>query len=394
MPDNRILQPLQFETFEKLCRSLFKEKDGDFRFLHQEYCAAVEGFAALGQNSPAISAMPLNHVQLIFYLYNEHRFNCASIKDKTKEELEKDEKYSSLLVATALDKYVTNEHLRYQQQTFSNRYNPEISTISLYLNFILGMLRRYKKNDPSKTLIIDVLVKAFEMCKCIVLLLTHGYETQAFNAWRTLHENECILNILVRYGEPAIKAYLKHMQYAMAFRGGLGSKEKTDACFTEIKEGMKEAGLKSKDMKRYIEYGWLLGIPGISEMPDFRLNFRDGTERVAGLHAYSKAYEMSSEVAHSSPLLIYSRKTYFYLVTMINLYESFFRLEKIFSAIYLPTAAGEEGKKTYAGMRNLYFPQLLTVLSTVRKELSRTQRKKPKSEESPVGEEREDQTSA
>ena len=95
-------------------------------------------------------------------------------------------------------------------------------------------------------------------------------------------------------------------------------------------------------------------------------NFRDGVERCAGLRDYSKVYEMSSEIAHSSPLLIYSRKNYFYLVTLLNLYESFFRLEKIFSSLYLSTA-NENDRNQYLAMRKLYFGELLACYDLLKK---------------------------
>lgn len=349
------------EAFKAVAHALFpKEKEETFDFLYGAYVYAVGGFKTLAENSKALSALPLNHVQLILYLYNEHRFYLLTHKGEIKEEDR--ESYTSYLISLSLDKYVTNEHLAYQNVAFSNRFSPEVSTISLYLNFILGMLGRYKKGEPERTLLVDVTNKAFSMCRCIVLLLNNGYETEAFSTWRTLHENECILTVLVRYGNPAIKSYLKHLTYAMAFRGGLGDKEKTDAAFLEIKEGMREAGLKSKDMKRFIEYGWLLSVPPEERGEEFKFNFRDGVERVAGLHDYAKVYEMSSEIAHSSPLLIYSRKTYFYLIASLNLYESFFRLEKIFSSLYL-SSVSEEEKNRYLSLRKLYYPQLTAVFS-------------------------------
>jgi len=148
------------------------------------------------------------------------------------------------------------------------------------------------------------------------------------------------------------------LKFALAFRGALPTKEETDKTFEEIKAGMRAVDLKSKDMKRYIEYGWLLGIPNVMQIEGFKFNFRDGVERCANLRDYAKVYEMSSEIAHSSPLLIYSRKNYFYLITMLNLYESFFRLEKIFSTIYLSTVP-EADQKQYVAMRKLYFSELL-----------------------------------
>lgn len=302
--------------------------------------------------------MPINPVQLTLYLLNEEQFYLLSNPDKKLEEIEKDEGYEQFLISIVLDKYFTNEHLSYRSGSFANRFIPEISTINLYLNFILGMLSRYKQGDPKETLVVDILQKGFSMAKCIVDLLTNGFETEAFSTWRTLHENECILQVIVKYGQPVIDEYLKHLRYALAFRGALPSKEETDKTFEEIKSGMRAVDLKSKDMKRYIEYGWLLGIPNVMQIEGFKFNFRDGVERCAGLRDYSKVYEMSSEIAHSSPLLIYSRKNYFYLITMLNLYESFFRLEKIFSTIYLSTVP-ENDQKQYVSMRKLYFAELL-----------------------------------
>ena len=72
---------------------------------------------------------------------------------------------------------------------------------------------------------------------------------------------------------------------------------------------------------------------------------------------YRKEYETSSEIAHSSPLLLYSNKSFFYYKTLVNLYESFFRLERAFSSLYLPAAAKEEQQR-YLNMRKLYFSQL------------------------------------
>jgi len=150
------------------------------------------------------------------------------------------------------------------------------------------------------------------------------------------------------------------MNYALAFRGMVNDKDKTDAFFAQIKEEMRSFDLKSKDMKRFIEYGWLLAVPGIDEADPVKLNFRDGLEKIAGLKRYSPIYEMSSEIAHSSPLLIYSRREYFMHLALVNVYESFFRLEKIFSDIYL-RLIGDQEKQRFLLMRNIYYNQLVSL---------------------------------
>lgn len=349
------------EEFEKLLDAVNCPKNIDHGFIYDCFSDALESASSIQEETSLLSKIPLNPVQLALYLLNEHLFFLKIHADKKEEEIIKDPGYETLLLSLSLDKYYTNERLAHKNKNFANRFTPEISTITLYINFVLGMLSRYEQGDPSKTLIVDILRKGFSMAQCIVMLLTNGFETEAFSTWRTLHENECILQVLLRYGKPVIDSYLKHLRYAIAFRGGISSKEETDKIFEEIKGGMRENDLKSKDMKRYIEYGWLLSIDEVKngKIEEFKLNFRDGVERVAGLRRYAKAYEMSSEIAHSSPLLIYSRKNYFYYVTIMNLYESFFRLEKIFGSVYLSSVTEEE-KKRYESLRKLYFGELLS----------------------------------
>jgi len=337
-------------------------------FLYETYKDAVTEVKEGRLMEKSLESFSVNHLQLIAYLVNEHAFYLAAHPDKTEKSLISSEDYETLLLSISLDKYYTNEHLSFKQGNLSSRFAPEISTIALFLNFVLGMLRRYGKGDPKNTLLIDLLNNAFSLAQCILSLLVDGFETEAFSLWRTLHENEAILQTLLKGGAMTIEAYLRHMRYAVAFRGGIKSKEETDAIFLEIKGTMREKGLKSKDMKRFIEYGWLYEFPTVKEgkEPDFRLNFRDGVERLAGLRQYAEAYEMASEIAHSSPLLIYSRKPYYYHAALLSLYESFFRLEKVFSTLYLATVSKEE-KERYHALRNLYFGELAAAYDLVKK---------------------------
>ena len=351
------------EAFKKFLSTLGVPESVDGDLLFNAYSLAYDGAKNLPVNNGKPITFSVNPISLILYLVNEHIFYLSTHDDKKQEDLAKDENYISFLASVSLDKYFTNEHLAYRMGKLTSRFSPYMSTMDLYLNFILGMLSRYKKNDPRQTLIVDVMTKGFQMAKCVGTLLEGGFETEAFATWRTLHENECILSVLVKSGQPAIESYLRHMKYATAFRGGLDSKESTDAVFVEIKSEMKKHDLKSKDMKRFIEYGWLLPL-GSPEGEEIKLNFRDGVEKMAGLSNYAKVYEMSSEIAHSSPLLIYSRKDYIFHVVILNLYESFFRLEKIFTSIYMSTIQEEE-KAHYVKMRQLYYWEIIAAYKQI-----------------------------
>ncbi len=354
------------ESFADFLKVALPSYKGDVDFLYELSEAAFGAIPTLSSQSPVLARFAYSPAKIIFYLVGEHTFYLQTHPDKKEAELKDDPSYASFIVSFALDKYYTNEHLSYSEGSLLSPYMPEVSTLSLYLNFILGTLRGQKKGDPKETLFVDILSKGLSMARCILELLVGGYETEAFSTWRTLHENECILLALVGAGEKAVQSYLRHLQYALAFRGAIKSKEETDKVFLEIKDEMHAHGLKSKDMKRFIEYGWLYDIEGVEATEGFKLNFRDGVERIAGLHSYSKVYEMSSEIAHSSPLLIYSRKSYFLLITLLSLYESFFRLEKIFASLYLATAS-PEAKRRYESLRKAYYGEIVASYEKTKK---------------------------
>ena len=364
------------QRYFELLRSLSVPDYFSYDLLFDFFQECQEGAKDMRDINATVRSFGVNPVTLTLYIVHEHAFHLGLI-GKSEDELKNDEKYHQLICSLALDKYYTNEHLAYHSGSFASRFNPTISNLDLYLNFILGMLNRYRRGDPKDTLIVDIMTKGFQMAKCVSSLLENGFETEAFSTWRTLHENECILQVIVRYGKPVIDEYLKHMKYAVAFRNGLGSKEETDECFVQIKEEMKALGLKSKDMKRFIEYGWLLGIKDVMQVEGFKFNFRDGVERCAGLSNYSKNYEMSSEIAHSSPLLIYSNKEYLHHVCLLNLYESFFRLEKIFTSLYMSTV-NQEQQAAYVRMRNLYQNELRAAYEFETHQLQRLNKNQPR----------------
>lgn len=351
---------ISFEQFQDIYKALGVKESLDSQFLYDVYQNAMEGAKSIDEANLLGRVVPVNPIALILYIVNEHGYYLDIHPDTAQEAVIKDEKYMQMIVSIALDKYYTNEHLSYKSKTILSRFSPGISTLNTYLNFVLGVLGRYSRNQPNETLIVDIMSKGFSMARAISDLLVSGFETEAFSTWRTLHEAECILLVLTKYGKPVIDKYLLHMNYAMAFRGLAGDKEKTDAIFTQIKGEMRTFDLKSKDMKRFIEYGWLLKVSALDKAEPVKLNFRDGLEKTAGLKRYAPIYEMSSEIAHSSPLLIYSRREYFMHLALVNVYESFFRLEKIFAEIYVRSISESE-KQRFLLMRKIYYGQLVSL---------------------------------
>lgn len=359
------ITPLSKSQFDAVYENIRVNPRLDKEFVYQAYLLALDGASLLINSNVLGKVVPINPIVLILYIVNEYGFYADSHSLDPKAMIN-DEEAIQKIVSISLDKYFTNEHLSFQNNTRISKYSPQISTLSLALNFVLGILSRYKKRDPKTTLLTDILYKGFSMAKAISELIVDGFETEAFSTWRTLHETECILILLMNNSSNTLKAYLRHMDYSLAYRGLYGNKEETDKIFIEIKSEMKKLELKSKDMKKFIEYGWLTSIEGATKTEGFKFNFRDGVEKLANLSSYSKTYEMASEIAHSSPILIYSRNDYFLHVTLLNLYASFFRLEEMFAKIYLSNISKEEANR-YLLLRETYYPLIQVMAEHERK---------------------------
>ena len=333
------------------------ELDPDYIF--DVYEMANEFISIVDKENAQIEVKEINQFELLLYCVGEYYYSVSHLNEVELARFKANEEYPSSMASVAADKYLSLSIFNHVEKKLGNRFVPPASSLNIYLNFMLNIVKGYKKNDPQSSLISDLLMKSLTISRCILENLLNGYETEAFSSWRTLHECECTLILLDKYGAPLINKYLRHMNFGLAFNDTIPDKEQQDKIFYEMKEEMREYGLKSKDIRKYIEYGWLYLIADKDD-PSFKLNFRDGLEKLAGLEMYAKRYEISSEIIHSTPLLIYSNKEYFYYMTLLSLYESFFRLEKVFVSLFSKRVS-EMQMKQYEEMRKVYYSQLVII---------------------------------
>lgn len=358
--DNKIIRTFSRIECDYVIDSLNNASKLNKEFIYKVYTYTNEAIQQISDSNMLNSAPVINPIELIYYIVGEYLY---SVSYKSGEEINillKNEDFISSMASVVADKYLSLSMFNHAERKIANRYLPPMSSLNIYLNFILNILQNYRKNDPLSTLIADLLMKSVSISRSILTLLISGYETEAFSVWRTLHECECALVVLEKYGNPLINRYLIHMQYGIVFKNNNKDDEHGNIIFSDMKKEMQELGLKSKDIKKYIEYGWLYSIPGVKEDPEFKLNFRDGLERIAGLSNYTHRYELSSETVHVTPMLIYSNKEYFYFVTLISLYESFFRLEKVFVSLFAQRV-DESQMRQYEELRKVYYSQLVNI---------------------------------
>ena len=332
----------------------------DADYVYDVYDMANELITMLDKENSQIEVKEVNQLELLFYCVGEYYYSIAHLSPEEIVKFNNNESYPSSMASVAADKYLSLSIFNHVEKKLGNRFLPPASSLNIYLNFMLNIVKGYKKNDPQSSLISDLLMKSLTISRSILEQLLNGYETEAYSSWRTLHECECTLILLDKYGDRLINKYLRHMNFGLAFNNTIPDKEQQDKIFYEMKEEMRGYGLKSKDIRKYIEYGWLYEIVEDKEDPNFKLNFRDGLEKLAGLEMYAKRYEISSEIIHSTPLLIYSNKEYFYYMTLLSLYESFFRLEQVFVSLFSKRVSSEQMKQ-YEEMRKVYYAQLVVI---------------------------------
>ena len=332
----------------------------DADYVYDVYDMANELISMLDKENSQIEVKEINQLELLFYCVGEYYYSISHLNPEEIIKFNNNETYPSSMASVAADKYLSLSIFNHVEKKLGNRFLPPASSLNIYLNFMLNIVKGYKKNDPQSSLISDLLMKSLTISRSILEQLLNGYETEGYSSWRTLHECECTLILLDKYGDRLINKYLRHMNFGLAFNNTIPDKEQQDKIFYEMKEEMRGYGLKSKDIRKYIEYGWLYEIVPEEEKEAFKLNFRDGLEKLAGLEMYAKRYEISSASIHSTPLLIYSNKEYFYYMTLLSLYESFFRLEQVFVSLFSKRVS-EEQMKQYEEMRKVYYSQLVVI---------------------------------
>lgn len=330
-------------VFRYVLDNLLDEKNLDQDYIFFIFEEAMKQIREGAEKIEAHSSVAINPIQILEIILHEYRYLTDPIPEEKVGDLIHNQSFSPSLIRTVSEKYLHIFLHPKKKKSHVSLYDPPISTLKLHLSLLLGSLDYFKKNQVQKTLMIDTIQKSFYLVDAILDLLTKGFETEAYSTWRTLHETECTILVFAKYGDPLIKSYVKHMGYGMAYRGLVKDVEENNRIFEKLKGEMREHDLKSKDMRRFIEYGWLYAIDESIRGETFKINFRNGLESMAGLEETSSSdYDIASEISHSSPLLIYSNPRFFLEMTLTRVYESFFRIEEIYTQIVEQSFSQEE----------------------------------------------------
>ena len=215
---------------------------------------------------------------------------------------------------------------------------PDISIYDTTLTKFLNLVSFLKKINtpiayykPEVSLINDLFQTVFKQLYAFATLISSKLYLQALASWRSLHESECIIKLLIQ-NEKIKKEYIKHIKYNNYLRNSSAySKSELDKHFEFLKNEMHTHDLKSKDMKKFIEYGYLYFASNYKKDDvNFKLNFRDGLEYLSGLSKYSKVYEGASQVVHSSSSYFYVNENFCKDLSLTLTYHTLIRITSLY----------------------------------------------------------------
>ena len=255
--------------------------------------------------------------EIVSYIYYYHLFHTSHLPEELTKKLESDEKYREMLVRDVAVYIVINEHLNVEKISNTSEYSPEIAAYNMACSYSLYILGSFKGTDRRMNGINNLFKKALVTIKSVIHLLAAGNSCDAVILWRHLHELECVLIVLCTKGEDLFFRYVKHMEYF-----DMEGNPRAEELQQRLSEECKAFGVKERNA--FINYGWLEYVDGFREGfgKEYRLNFKDGLQKIAGLSARHAAYASASKILHPSAWVVTIRDDKFYKFTVFELFRS------------------------------------------------------------------------
>ena len=156
---------LDRRQFDIIVSQLTNSGDLDFDCIYKIYSYSSEAMQELVSNNILPGLRNVNPLDIIYYSVGEYGYTTQGMSLEQKEKLRDDERYISSIASVVSDKYLSLSMFNHVEKKLANKYVPPVSSLNLYLNFILNILQSYEKNDPQSTLISDLLMKSVSISR-------------------------------------------------------------------------------------------------------------------------------------------------------------------------------------------------------------------------------------
>ena len=290
-------------------------KTPNVAFLREMYYRVKEQYAQELENRKirlrALDGARLD--EIVAYVFYYHAFHTSHLPPELISRIEGEEKYRAMLVQDVAVYIVINEHLNVEKFSNTSAYSPEIAAYNMACSYSLFILGSFSGQDRRMNGINNLFKKALVTVKSVINLLAAGNSCDAVILWRHLHELECVLITLNTKGEELFFRYVEHMEYF-----DLETKPNAEELQKRLSEESKAYGIKEKNA--FINYGWLVHVEGFREGfgKEYRLNFKEGLQKVAGQSGRYAAYASASKILHPSAWVVAIPDDKFYLFTLLE----------------------------------------------------------------------------
>ncbi|HIX46183.1 MAG TPA: hypothetical protein H9737_00655 [Candidatus Borkfalkia faecigallinarum] len=318
---NNVIEQMETRIFEAQVARLTRVtgRTPNAEFLRAMYARVKERYVQeLQKRKIHLNALDgVRMDELVSYIFYYHLFQTSHLPAEFVARLEGDEKYRSMLVHDVAVYVVINEHLNVEKISNTSPCSPEIAAYNMACSYSLFILGSFKGEDVRMNGIGNLFRKSMVTTKGVIGLLAAGNSCDAVILWRHLHELECVLIVLCTKGEDLFFRYIKHMEYF-----DMEGNPRAEELQRRLAEECKAFGVKERNA--FINYGWLEYVDGFREGfgKEYRLNFKDGLQKIAGQTARHAAYASASKILHPSAWVVAIRDDKFYKFTMFELYRS------------------------------------------------------------------------
>ena len=139
-------QKLDTKSFDRVLEILHAPDYVDREFLYSVYDTCIDIINQFNENDALAGLRNVNQIELISYCIGEYVYTFGGTDNKVKEELIALENESGHISSVVADKFLSLSYFSHDEGTLTNRYLPSISSLNLYLNFILNILNNYERH--------------------------------------------------------------------------------------------------------------------------------------------------------------------------------------------------------------------------------------------------------
>ena len=140
----------------------------DTDYIYSVYEMANEFIDILDQQTEQIEVKEINQFELLLYCVGEYYYSVIHLNPDEIAKFKNNDTYPTSMASVAADKYLSLSIFNHVEKKLGNRFLPPASSLNIYLNFMLNIVKGYKKNDPQSTLISDLLMKSLTISRMML----------------------------------------------------------------------------------------------------------------------------------------------------------------------------------------------------------------------------------